>query len=49
MHIPGAMERKKNYQMKFSYFRGQTKVEEAADLFVRAANAFKMAKKWPGK
>lgn len=30
-----------------SMFGGSTKVEEAADLFVRAANAYKMAKKWP--
>lgn len=31
-----------------SMFGGSSKVEEAAELFVRAANAFKMAKKWPG-
>ncbi|XP_041353114.1 alpha-soluble NSF attachment protein-like [Gigantopelta aegis] len=29
-----------------SLFGGSTKVEEAAELYVRAANAFKMAKKW---
>lgn len=31
-----------------SMFGGSTKVEDAAELFVRAANSFKMAKKWPG-
>ncbi|KAH3859036.1 alpha-soluble NSF attachment protein-like [Dreissena polymorpha] len=31
-----------------SMFGGSTKVEDAAELFVRAANAYKMAKKWPG-
>lgn len=30
-----------------SLFGGSNKTEEAAELFIRAANAFKMAKKWP--
>jgi len=30
-----------------SIFGGSSKVEEAAELFIRAANSFKMAKKWP--
>ncbi|KAK3595950.1 hypothetical protein CHS0354_032463 [Potamilus streckersoni] len=30
-----------------SLFGGSSKIEEAAELFVRAANAYKMAKKWP--
>ncbi|GFN97681.1 alpha-soluble nsf attachment protein [Plakobranchus ocellatus] len=30
-----------------SFFGGGSKQEEACDLYVRAANAFKMAKKWP--
>lgn len=29
-----------------SFFGGSTKVEEAAELYVRAANSFKMAKQW---
>lgn len=29
-----------------SFFGGNSKVEEAAELYVRAANTFKMAKKW---
>lgn len=32
----------------FFFCRGSTKVEDAAELFVRAANSYKMAKKWPG-
>lgn len=32
------------------FYRGSsTKVEDAADIFVRAANMFKMAKKWAGE
>eukprot|EP00123_Amoebidium_parasiticum_P009062 comp19205_c0_seq1/m.21940 comp19205_c0_seq1/g.21940 ORF comp19205_c0_seq1/g.21940 comp19205_c0_seq1/m.21940 type:complete len:292 (-) comp19205_c0_seq1:92-967(-) len=30
----------------FSFFGGGNKTEEAADLFTKAANAYKMAKKW---
>ncbi|KAL3873304.1 hypothetical protein ACJMK2_036440 [Sinanodonta woodiana] len=30
-----------------SLFGGSSKIEDAAELFVRAANAYKMAKKWP--
>jgi hypothetical protein len=33
----------------FDIYRSSSKVEDAADLFVRAANMFKMAKKWAGK
>jgi hypothetical protein len=29
--------------------RGSSKTEEAAELYVKAGNAFKMAKKWAGK
>jgi hypothetical protein len=29
-------------------FSGSSRMEEAADLYVRAANSFKMAKKWSG-
>ena len=31
------------------YFSGSSKQEEACELYVRAGNAFKMAKKWPRK
>lgn len=30
-----------------SFFSGGSKVDEAIDLYIRAANSFKMAKKWP--
>lgn len=30
-------------------FSGSSRMEEAAELYVRAANSFKMAKKWSGK
>jgi len=29
-------------------YRAQSKIEEACDLYQRAGNAFKMAKKWSG-
>ena len=29
-------------------YRGTSKLEDACDLYVRAGNAFKMAKKWSG-
>lgn len=31
------------------YRRGSSKMEEACDMYVRAANMFKMAKNWCGK
>lgn len=31
------------------YPRGSSKMEEACDMYVRAANMFKMAKNWCGK
>lgn len=31
------------------YHRGSSKMEEACDIYVRAANMFKMAKNWCGK
>lgn len=32
----------------FHFCSGSSKTEEAAELYVKAANAFKMAKKWAG-
>lgn len=29
------------------FIRGSSKIEEAVDCYLRAANLFKMAKKWP--
>ena len=33
----------------YKCYRGANKLEEACDLYVRAGNAFKMAKKWSGR
>lgn len=35
--------------MKFPLYRGSSKMEEACDMYVRAANMYKMAKNWCGK
>lgn len=35
--------------MNLLLYRGSSKLEEACDLYVRAANSYKMAKNWCGK
>ena len=35
--------------LELLFFRATSKLEDATDLYIRAGNAFKMAKKWSGK
>lgn len=35
--------------IKVLLYRGSSKIEDACDLYVRAANMYKMAKNWCGK
>lgn len=35
--------------IKVLLYRGSSKMDEACDLYVRAANMYKMAKNWCGK
>ena len=48
MELMAEAEKKMKSSQTFfgSLFGGQSKVEEAAELYKSAANAFKMAKKW---
>lgn len=49
MYLAEAEKKLKSSQGFFSLLMGgSSRVEEAIELFIRAANMFKMAKKWNG-